>query len=189
MNADLLRQRRNLIVVSGVLLIFDFSQVKITKVSVLGTELFIGNAQVLMACAWILWAYFLLRYYQYWCAEPESYVRAAFSERLDHYARSYTKAKPVQEPTYGQVYDNYKIARVGFAKWTYTVQTYDVSTSGLADGPTHRLPLWRMVLWWVRASAYVCFQTPHATDHVLPFVLALAAPITAIATAWHWLPE
>ena len=51
MNADLLRQRRNLIGISAILLIFDFANVRIAKVSLLGTKLLAGNVQVLAVCA------------------------------------------------------------------------------------------------------------------------------------------
>ena len=54
MNADLLRQRRNLIAISMVLLLFDFAKVNIAKVNVLGTDLLVGNAQVLMFFAWAM---------------------------------------------------------------------------------------------------------------------------------------
>ena len=186
MNADLLRQRRNLIAISAVLLIFDFAKVTITKVSVLGTELLVGNAQVLIISAWILWAYFLLRYYQYWRVEPDQHIRDTFKQQLDKYARSYSRATPIQD-TYGQAYDNYKISRTAFARWTYTLQGYDPAEGGIKDGPTKSLPAWRLAVWSVKSAAFVYVQTPHATDHVLPFALAIAVLITALCTKWQLL--
>ena len=186
MNADLLRQRRNLIAISAVLLIFDFAKIKITKVSVLGTELLVGNVQVLMACAWVIWAYFLLRYYQYWSAEPDSHIRDTFNNRLDKYVRSYTKATGVQD-LYGQVYEDYRISRTGFAQWTYILQGYSPTEGSIKDGPTNSLPAWRLAVWSVKSAAFVCVQTPHATDHLLPFALAIAAPVVTIFTRWQHL--
>lgn len=187
MNPDLLRQRRNLIAISVVLLIFDFAKVTITKVSVLGTELLVGNAQVLMVCAWILWGYFLLRYYQYWRAERDQHIRDTFKQRLDKYARSYTGAKAIQD-TVGQVYDNYKISRTAFASWTYTLPgIYDPQDGRVKVGPAKSLPAWRLAVWSVKSAAFVCVQTPHATDHVLPFALAIAAPIATLCTKWQLL--
>ena len=75
MNADLLRQRRNLIGISAILLIFDFANVRIAKVSLLGTELLAGNVQVLAVCAWVIRFYILIRYYQYLRAEPDGLIR------------------------------------------------------------------------------------------------------------------
>lgn len=183
MNSDLLRQRRNLIGISAVLLIFDFAQVKITKVSILGTELLVGNAQTLMYCAWVLLGYFFLRYYQYWRAEPEQHIRATFKQRLDTHARSYTKAKVIQDSS-GQVFDNYKITRTGLVSWSYTLQGYDPTEGSIKDGQTSRLPEWRLAIWSLKSIAYVVLQTPHATDHILPFVLAVAAPTVKTCTLW-----
>lgn len=179
MNSDLLRQRRNLIAISAILLIFDFAQVTITKVSVLGTELLIGNAQVLMFCVWTLWAYFILRYYQYWRAESDHHLRDSFNGQLDKYARDYTKAMPVQD-SYGQPFDSYKISRVGFTRWIYALQRYDPVQDKIIDSETENLPAWRLAAWSVKSAVFVCVQTTHATDHVLPFALAIAAPAVTI---------
>jgi len=181
MNQDLLRQRRNLIAISTVLVIFDFARVEITKVSVLGTELLVGNAQVLMICAWVLWGYFLLRYYQYWRAERDQHIRGSFRERLDAYARAYLKAKPIQD-IHGQVFDKYKITRTGFASWSYTLQRFEPAEGKIKDGPTSPLPVWRLLVWSLKSAAYVGVQTPHVTDHILPFALAVAAPIVTLCT-------
>ncbi|HUW52385.1 MAG TPA: hypothetical protein VMV99_03045 [Rhodanobacter sp.] len=181
MNQDLLRQRRNLIATSAVLLVFDFAQVTITKVSVLGTELLVGNAKILMICAWVLWAYFLLRYYQYWRAEPDQHIRSSFKKRLDAYARSYTKATAFQDAA-GQGYDNYKITRTGLASWSYTIQVYDPVKGNMKDGPVFALPAWRLAAWSLKSALFVGIQTPHATDHILPFALAIAAPVITLCT-------
>lgn len=113
MNADKLRQRRNLIAISVLLLVFDFAEVKVSKVSILGTELLVGNVQILVVCAWVLWAYFFLRYYQYWRLESEQRIRKAFSKQLVSYARKFTNAKPKRDSSGGH-YDNYKITRTGW---------------------------------------------------------------------------
>jgi hypothetical protein len=136
-----------------------------------------------MVCAWILWAYFLLRYYQYWQAEPSENIRDAFKQRLDKYARSYTRATAIQDK-YGSAYDNYKISRTAFARWDYTLQGYDPAEGSMKDVLTKSLPAWRLAVWLFKSSAFVCVQTPHATDHVLPFVLAVAAPITTLYSNW-----
>ena len=181
MNADLLRQRRNLIAISAALLVFDFANVTITKVSVLGTELLIGNAQVLMVCAWVLWAYFLLRYYQHWRTEPDQHIRNSFKKKLNEYVRSFTKAEPVHDGM-GGVFNDYKISSSGIFNWTYALQIYDSTEDCMTNGSITSLPAVRLAAWSVQSAAFVCVQTPHATDHLLPFLLAFAAPIVTIYT-------
>jgi hypothetical protein len=180
MNSDLLRQRRNLIAISTVLLIFDFAHVEVAKVSVLGTELLVGNTRMLMVCAWVLWGYFLLRYYQYWRIENQRRIRKAFKERLDWHAREYTKARPVQDAA-GQLFDDYRITRAGLMQWSHTLRGYDPSRGMVGGKPLH-LPVPRLVVWSLKSAAHVTIQTPYATDHILPFALAIAAPLVALCS-------
>ena len=186
MNPDLLRQRRNLVAISTGLLIFDFAKVEIAKVSLLGTELLVGDAQVLIAFAWILWFYFLLRYYQYWRSEPHQPIRQTFRQRLDRYARDFSKVKAVQD-NFGAPYNDYKITRTSFTGWTYTLQGYDPAEGAITAGPSAPLPAWRLAVWAAKSAAHVCLQTPHVTDHALPFLLAFAAPVISILTKWQLL--
>jgi hypothetical protein len=183
MTSDLLRQRRNLIAISSVLLIFDFADVTIGKVSVLGAEILVGNVKVLSYCAWGLWAYFFLRYYQYWRNESPL-IRETFKRRVDHYARSYTKVKPVQTSS-GSTSDNYGFVRTGRTDWSYQLVGY--SPAQLKEFGVVPIPIsgWRLVLWSVRAVLFISLDTIHATDHVLPFVLGFAAPVVAFFTKWQ----
>lgn len=64
MDDGLSKSRRNLIIVSIILIVFDVAAVSITKVNVLGTELLVGNPIVVHVLLWILWAYFFIRYTQ-----------------------------------------------------------------------------------------------------------------------------
>lgn len=186
MNQDLLRQRRNLIVISAILLLFDFAKVEIAKVSLLGTELIVGNAQVVKYCAWILWGYFLLRYYQYWRAEPGQRIRETFKKHLDTLARAYTKFQATQD-VYGQQFNDYKIRRTGLASWSYVLQGYNAGVGSIEDLRTSRLSIWRLAFWGFRSVLHVGLHTPHATDHILPFVMAFAAPLVAVLNNWQCL--
>lgn len=169
MKDDLSRQRRNLISISAVLLIFDFANVSIGKVSVLGTELLIGNVKVLMICAWVLWAYFLLRYYQYWREHPDRTLRNIFMNRLHQYIRSHLNTS---------IFDDYKITYVSLVNWTYTRSDYNSQTNNIALNI--KLPVWSLFIWSLKAAAFVCLQTSHATDILFPFIIAIAAPVVSI---------
>jgi hypothetical protein len=121
MNPDLLRQRRNLIAISAFLVLFDIANIQVAKLSLLGNELIVGNVQVLIYSAWCLWAYFLLRYYQYWRAEPDQYIRKSYAKYLDALARAYTRVQAMQD-SIGQAFNNYKITHTGFLSWSYTLR-------------------------------------------------------------------
>lgn len=190
MNQDLLRQRRNLVATSAFLVLFDIANVQVAKVSLLGNELIIGNVQVLIYSAWCLWGYFLLRYYQYWRAEPDQYIRMSFAKHLDSLARTYTKAQAGQD-RFGQAFNEYKIVRTGCLSWSYTLQSYDPGQLSVVDLKFSSLPLWRLLYWQLKSVLHVAFQTHHATDHVLPFMVAIAAPVLVLIEKcpppWPWL--
>jgi hypothetical protein len=179
MNPDLLRQRRNLILVSLWLLVFDFAEVTIGKVSVLGTELVVGSPRVLILLGWLLWAYFFLRYYQYWRAENKPEIREAFNSRLDSYARAFANPTQYQDAA-GQVF-GHKIAKRDTFSWSYALQHYNPAVGSVEQHSAIPLPNIRLLWWSVKAAFLTCINTTHATDHLLPFVLAVAAPIVAFS--------
>lgn len=178
MNTDLLRQRRNLILVSGGLLLFDFANVSVAKVSVMGAELLIGNAVVLGYFAWAMWAYFLLRYYQYLRAESDLGLAKVIQSGFEGRARAYV----FEQLQVKQVMGSIDFKRAGI-QWNYSVSEYDVSSGGPRETQKGSLPILRAAWWKVGSILFVAFHTPKATDHVLPFFLALSAPLVSAIKA------
>lgn len=78
MSEGFIRQRRNLMLLSMFLLIYDFANIQIAKVSLLGTELIAGRPQVLEWVIWGIWAYLSVRYAQYFAAEEQKRVLSEF---------------------------------------------------------------------------------------------------------------
>ena len=62
MEGRLGRRRRNLLIITVGLLLFEFADVDIAKVGLLGTELLVGKPKVIEYFAWVLWLYFFWRY-------------------------------------------------------------------------------------------------------------------------------
>lgn len=58
--------------------------------------------------------------------------------------------------------------------------------AGVVSGLCMHLPLWKLAVFLGgggKSATFVCIQTPHATEHALPF--ALAAPAAALYTKWQ----
>lgn len=175
MSPDLLRQRRNLIAISSVLIVFDFAQVSIAKINVLGTELLVGDARVLLFFAWMIWVYAFLRYYQYLRAEGDLKIAAAFRGGIDSRLSQYVFSE-IQKKSVSKISSE----RTGF-RWRYIVEDYDTKTGSVRPTHSGSLPF-RKVLWWGLRSAFeVAVHTPKATDHILPILLAIAAPVLKLA--------
>lgn len=187
MNQDLLRQRRNLIAVSAFLILFDIAGVQVSKVSLLGNELIVGNVEVLIYGAWCLWGYFLLRYYQYWRTEPEQLIRSTFRNHLQNLIRTYGEARDCLNQNRSACF---AMRRTGLLSWSISMSNA-VVTGDLKETGTLPLPLWRLFSWYMNSAFHVVLQTPYATDRVLPFLIAIAAPIVVVwkkfPTPWPWI--
>ena len=74
------RQRRDLFVVTSVLLLIRFSHASFEGVSVQGIGLRLGNPDALIWGLWALWLYWLIRYLQAYHDLTKNPVRLAFSQ-------------------------------------------------------------------------------------------------------------
>jgi len=175
MNSDLLRQRRNLILISSVLIVFDFAKVSITKISVLGTELLIGDAQVLMTFVWIVWVYAFLRYYQYLRAEGDLKILAVFKGGVTAKVNAYVFRQLKKDSIAGTIAHS----RVGF-RWKYSILEYAPARGADKEISSGDLPLHKMIWWAIGSGFNVAIHTPKATDHILPLLLAIAAPLVKL---------
>ncbi len=64
-NEGFVRQRRNLMIVSLVLLFSEATELKVEKISAFGTELLVGQSQAVTTALWVAAVYWLVRFYQY----------------------------------------------------------------------------------------------------------------------------
>ncbi|ELB2790272.1 hypothetical protein ACE1OG_18035 [Aeromonas hydrophila] len=78
----LLRQRRNLMVVSMLMPLFFLSGASIEKINLLGTVVSVSNPVVIKYALIILFSYFLLRYWQYY--QEETYINDMRRRMRDH---------------------------------------------------------------------------------------------------------
>lgn len=70
MSSALLRQRRNLIVVSLIVLFMVIADAKLDKVSFLGVQMTFENPKAIIWFLQLFLIYFLYRYYLYFIQEP-----------------------------------------------------------------------------------------------------------------------
>lgn len=180
MDEGLSKSRRNLIVLSVVLIVFDVAAVSISKVSVLGTELFVGNPSVVRAFLWVLWVYFLIRYAQFLGAENDLGIKGAFLLKMDRLMGHKIleichQQEPRWQPSLGMV-GYTRLTRTGL-NWHQHLTRYDPSVGSNVDLTPVRIPRHIVIFALFRAFIYVAFMTPKATEHIFPVALALAAPI------------
>ncbi len=84
MSEGLVRQRRNLISVSCILIFLKFAGVEISKLTFLGMDFGkLGNPSALYLVIWVFYWYFLSRYYQYFSQEGRGRLSRYFYEEME----------------------------------------------------------------------------------------------------------
>lgn len=173
MTNDLLRQRRNLLIMSIGLLLFEFAHMSVAKVSILGTELLVGDPTMLKIFAWVLWAYFLLRYYQYLKSDNDAGIKQHADKHFKFLATQHVLRANGWKSLQGEV----MISRQRL-HWRYTV--FEMLSGDKVEVGQGELPLVRIWWWKLRTYLHITVHTPKVTDHVLPFVLAIATPLVIV---------
>lgn len=78
----LLRQRRNIMLVSLLLPLFFLSGASIDKINILGTIITVANPTIIKYSLVVLFGYFFLRYWQYY--QEETYVKNMARQMCEH---------------------------------------------------------------------------------------------------------
>lgn len=173
MSPEFLRQRRNLIGISIIIILFKVAEISTDKLTVLGTTFEIGNPKVIPYFVWTLWVYFLFRYYQYINIEKTF----NFVKRLTTKIHNYVEIKIGIKHKDGNLNEkstNYRIENDGLWKWSYTNQD---------EVPRKPIQINKFILFLynLKSIISVSVKTNQFTEFILPLLLAIAAPIIAVS--------
>lgn len=82
MSASIVRQRSNLFIVSLWLIFIIHSGVTINSVNIIGIHLSISKIQSVKHGLWIVWLYFLIRFYQHLKVDGKARLERAFGNSI-----------------------------------------------------------------------------------------------------------
>jgi len=173
------RQRRNLFVISLVLLFAETSRLTLSKLNVFGNELLIQDPIVVNYALRAAWAYWLLRYLQYLGHVSGLHeIRETYGNRLDGWVREIVRRRAIREC---QTPENYYFKEISSRTfWWWRVQHGEnILVEGSPqtrrqDDRSTTLKFGDLLLPRIRAWAHVILGTRLATEYVLPFLVALA---------------
>lgn len=173
MSADLLRQRRNLLVASLVLVTINLAGAEIkNKLSVSGAEITFSQPERIIWGIWVLWFYFGVRYLQYLHDEADFGIKETMARRIQAWFN-----KIPRDPT-----DSMDRS----VKWTSTFN-WTLSKPEWPDGhhveTTIPVALGLRIRLTACAFLYTAIRTPRFTDYVLPLIVA-SLPLSI--TVWDF---
>jgi hypothetical protein len=191
-NTPFLRQRRNLIIISVVLLLLDFSSVDFRNAKVFDIEMTFRHPEVIPGGLWIAGFYWFLRYYQYfrkseypnlrsrWRIELYELLKEAAQPRaLKNYEppRDIRNGTTTLTPTTFEV--NHHLLRevslrIGFQVATASPDGNAASATSMA-GTNFDFSYRELLIPRIRAAWRLFLHTPEVTQYVLPPLLFSSA--------------
>lgn len=188
MTEDFIRQRRNLYIVSGILLFAFLAKVDISGLTITGISFSsFDNPEMTYTFLWVIWAYFLYRFFVYFFEnERETFLkiwrreigrqtnRKLESIAIDHCDHEYA----------GNVNDYYSMKasewRIHFQEKIHQ-ERYDPKFENRI------LPIryFQVALPISFGAIRFCILTPAVTNYLLPAILSIALLISAGFSEWE----
>lgn len=185
LSQDTIRQRRNLIITSLLLIFIKIADVKFgNQVSFLGATLTIGKPSVILNCIWLFEAYFLWRFYQYFSTDK---AYSSLISQFGDYLERYTLIKIVQlickpRNLKGLVGDGHTYKSLTRKDlFTYTVEaTLSIDylpSDGIEKRQTEIVQISVIKLEFLRLLAVIgfLFKARIITDYFIPYMLVIFA--------------
>ena len=182
-----IRQRRNLMVMSLVVLFAEIADLKIEKLSIFGSEATFGNPQTVKTALWILLIYWLVRYYQYFHDLGDTGLVGAIKAKrrqivgaraFRRYFRdpSFTNMLVAQDGRTLYAYQrDHHVFRDFWFKVTGSLEFFITSDPeqevGTHESTEFSFTGWQLVAPTLLSAAHVFVRTKYFSEYILPFVL------------------
>ena len=194
-----LRQRRNLMVMNLVLILYYTADLEFTRFNLLGNEITIGNPLAAPVILWIILIYWFIRYFQYFLELDDRSYRKKFSDTYDFYiSRHYTKkinSDPVELERLGKFEGRQRVVKAfginsynSESMWAKFEYTYFITHMRSGDVEALNKRVSKMVeiegmeimpiyLWSMFSGI---FLTTYFSEYILPIILFLVAAVLAV---------
>jgi hypothetical protein len=195
-----IRQRRNIIVVSLLLLFADSYGLTFPELNLLGSRAIMTKPLVLAPVLWYAWVYLLVRYWQAFREQGERKFYETFREHIAAYlyklgielARAHVQLKPGQRAEFpgdtnppGLVFVHYLTPRITGATVRVLYNVHSDAIGGIPQQTQEESFGFLIVMWArIRGIWHVTINTSVVTERYLPFVIALW-PVGYVA--WKWI--
>ncbi len=194
------RQRRNLIVVSVLLLFADALAFRFSEINILGNRVELAEPVRITPFLWAVWIYFLLRYWQAFREHGSesfaAFVKGYVGGSATNYALDQAQMRLQTTPNVlrnenGPMVGIDDLPRRGLnarARLTYQVQDGQGAARREMD-----LPISKVVILWfyIRGALVATFNRSIVSEKYLPFVFAFAPLVYTLYSWWNGgsLPE
>ncbi|HPD82685.1 MAG: hypothetical protein R3D88_02540 [Alphaproteobacteria bacterium] len=175
--ADFSKQRRNLIIVSGVLLLHDVLGIDYKNFKIFGME--ITKGENITWVIWAMWIYFFIRYFNLFF-EQESTYKTPILKQLHQYEDVYCKNRYLKKhPT--QYPENVEISPYRRSSlWRPKLEIYDRAREYRNIRIFGSLRKRTILFFLIRAKFHYIFKTHYFFEYYFPILFSLPPLIIVI---------
>lgn len=188
LSTPLLRQRRNLMIISVLMLFVDMAGAEVKKIVFSGVSITLKEPNVVVLFMFGFLIYFLYRYYLYLSQEVGANFRETYISRLNSLSHSKLQKLKNRAITgldeYGGDFTFEKMTKDGC--WKRDVRTIvNAGTAGYGqEWGTFKIDIRQFAVKGIRALFYTLFKRSYLTDYYLPYFLAVTAIWFNYPTVW-----
>lgn len=188
MSEDLLRQRRNLMVISLMIIILGYGGVQIEELGALGTRLKFTDKDALYVGLWVVFLYLNLRYYQYFKQEDLG-ISKAYIARIDNrmhksLVREAAKQYDMKLDEVSGTFSYSKLKKISTFERAGHINVKE-NLYGDSTKPGYRVNILNYLHIFLVTFAHLTFNRTFVTDYYLPFMLSALAIYFGFTSNWE----
>lgn len=184
------RQRRNLLLISLVVLFAEMSEIEIHKITILGNEVLFKNPESILIILRAALIYWLVRYYQYFRDIGEKGFRTSFYLRLSAFAKKIAFKKVMEKykknnsfsapgsdavfevfPREYRIYESSLKCIMGDVEF---VVSSNKGKSGTIEKDSVIVEFPKLIIPIAFSVFHVVFHTRLVSEYIFPFCISLA---------------
>ena len=176
MSASLIRQRRNLITISLIIMFLLYSGVNISKINIFGIEFSTPDHDSIMNTLWLIWLYFLIRYYQYLKAEPSEgamqLLKTKFNGLCFNVIFGHLNSVCPGKVQVGDC-SVLQLERNGFFRFVFPIKKYEPVEDKQVVISREDIPIKILLCPAIKSCWHVVAHSTKFTDNILPYLIAI----------------
>jgi len=178
MTEHLIRQRRNLIITSLIVIFILYTGVEISKITILGIEIETPKQQSLINSLWAIWGYFLVRYYQYLRIEPATGFWGICTYKAKINIAIMVGRKIHNETEHGPRIERgiilQNMEKKSLLKWEYVIKKYNLEKEVEEEVRRIEVNSYKFIFPIFKGVLATTINTAKFSDNVFPILLALS---------------
>ncbi|NQZ14742.1 MAG: hypothetical protein HRT94_07970 [Alphaproteobacteria bacterium] len=172
---DFGKQRRNLMLLSGLIFLNDFLEIDYSEANIFGIKA--DNLEHLSVILFILWAYFFIRFFNKFYEEPSTLwgpIRRIYTEYLEASVNQYANknADPEHPPDFRKVQANYEYNNIFYPHF-HMFDYADNCIKEYMDIKDFNLKRRNLNWFYFKASLKYGFKTHYFTEYYFPILFGL----------------